>query len=433
MTSAIAKPVTMHAHPPSYYAATAHGLIGRPALDGDTRADVCVIGGGYTGLSAALHLAQAGRKVVLIEAYHVGWGASGRNGGQLHSGQRLDQLTLERWLGIPAARAMFDLAEEAKRLVKELIRTHAIDCDWRDGLINTLHKQRFVPETQRHIDHLARVYGYDGLTWLDRAAVAEAVGTTRYFGGYRDAAAGHLHPLNFALGLARAAEAAGVIIHERTRALSLSAGQPVRVMTDTGTITADSVVVAVNGYTSGLLPDTEARVMPIHNYILATEPLGDHLHRLIPGGEAIADSRFVVHYWRPSADGRLIFGGGESYARHFPSDLAGFVRRHMLSVYPDLGDVAIDYAWGGTLALSRTKMPVMRRVRAGVYTSGGYTGQGVAIAVLAGKLIGEAIAGDRGRFDLYAKLPAPKFPGGKWLRYPTLVLAMAWYGLLDRL
>jgi len=215
--------------------------------------------------------------------------------------------------------------------------------------------------------------------------------------------------------------------------LSLSAGQPVRVMTDTGTITADSVVVAVNGYTSGLLPDTEARVMPIHNYILATEPLGDHLHRLIPGGEAIADSRFVVHYWRPSADGRLIFGGGESYARHFPSDLAGFVRRHMLSVYPDLGDVAIDYAWGGTLALSRTKMPVMRRVRAGVYTSGGYTGQGVAIAVLAGKLIGEAIAGDRGRFDLYAKLPAPKFPGGKWLRYPTLVLAMAWYGLLDRL
>jgi len=160
----------MHAHPPSYYAATAHGLIGRPALDGDTRADVCVIGGGYTGLSAALHLAQAGRKVVLIEAYHVGWGASGRNGGQLHSGQRLDQLTLERWLGIPAARAMFDLAEEAKRLVKELIRTHAIDCDWRDGLINTLHKQRFVPETQRHIDHLARVYGYDGLTWLRRSA-----------------------------------------------------------------------------------------------------------------------------------------------------------------------------------------------------------------------------------------------------------------------
>jgi gamma-glutamylputrescine oxidase len=205
------------------------------------------------------------------------------------------------------------------------------------------------------------------------------------------------------------------------------------VATASGTIIADTVVVAVNGYTSGLLPDSEARVMPIHNYILATEPLGMRGDYLIPGGEAVADSRFVVHYWRPSADGRLIFGGGESYSKDFPDNLAGFVRRHMLSVYPDLADVRIDYAWGGTLALSRTKMPVMRRVRAGVYTSGGYTGHGIAIAVLAGKLLSEAILGDTGRFDLFAKLPAPKFPGGKWLRYPTLVLAMFWYGLLDRI
>jgi gamma-glutamylputrescine oxidase len=418
---------------PSYYAATASGWVDRPALDGDVRADVCVIGGGYTGLSAALHLAQKGRKVILIEAYHVGWGASGRNGGQLHSGQRLDQETLERWLGNTAARAMFDMAEEAKRMVKDLIATHAIDCDWRDGLISTLHKRRYVTPTKAHIEHMQDEYGYEGLTWLDRDDLADRIGTARYHGGYRDASAGHLHPLNFALGLARACEAAGVKIYEETRAFSLSDGHPTRVATTSGTIIADEVIVAVNGYTSGLLPDTEARVMPIHNYILATEPLGLRGQYRIPGGEAVADSRFVVHYWRPSADGRLIFGGGESYSKDFPEDLSGFVRKHMLSVYPDLKDVRIDYAWGGTLALSVNKMPVMRRVRRGVYTSGGYTGHGVAIAVLAGKLIAEAIVGDIERFDLFAKLPAPKFPGGKWLRYPTLILAMFWYGMLDRL
>jgi gamma-glutamylputrescine oxidase len=417
----------------SYYAATAPNWTNRPPLADDNRVDVCVIGGGYTGLSAALHLAQKGRKVVVLEAYHAGWGASGRNGGQLHSGQRLDQPTLETWLGEAAARRMFDLAEEAKRMVRDLIREHAIDCDWRDGLINTLHKRRYIAPTQRLIEHMAMRYGDEGLTYLDAETLAAKIGTDRYHGGYRDATAGHLHPLNFALGLARAAEAAGVTIYEDTRALNLSPGSPTRVATSGGTVVADTVIVAVNGYTSGLLPDTEARIMPIHNYLLATEPLGMRGNYLIPGGEAVADSRFVVHYWRPSADGRLIFGGGESYSKDFPDDLKGFVRRHMLDVYPDLADVRIDYAWGGTLALSRTKMPVMRRVRPGVYTSGGYTGHGVAIAVLAGKLLAEAIVGETERFDLFAKLPAPKFPGGKWLRYPTLVLAMFWYGLLDRI
>lgn len=419
--------------PSSYYAATAKDWADRPALYGNITADVCVIGAGYTGLSTALHMASRGRKVVVVEAYHAGWGASGRNGGQLHSGQRLDQQTLEKWLGDGPARAMFELGEEAKRLVKELIASHAIDCDWRDGLISTLHKKRFIADTQSYIEHMQRVYGYEGLTYLDADAVAKAVGTERYFGGMRDASAGHLHPLNFALGLARAAEEAGVTIYEHTRVTSVAGSSPVRVATTSGSITADTVVVAVNGYTSGLLPDTEARIFPIHNYILATEPLGLRGQQLIPGGEAVADSRFVVHYWRPSADGRLIFGGGESYSKDFPENLSGFVRRHMLDVYPDLKDVRIDYAWGGTLALSMTKMPVMRRVRPGVYTSAGYTGHGVAIAVLAGKLLAEAISGDTERFDLFAQLPAPKFPGGKWLRYPTLVLAMFWYGLLDRM
>ncbi len=421
------------AHPPSYYTATARGLIERPALDGDTRADACVIGGGYTGLSAALHLAARGRKVVLIEAERIGWGASGRNGGQLHSGQRLDQETLEHWVGETRARAFFDMAEEAKRLVKDLIRDHAIDCDWRDGLIHAIHKARLVAPTRREVDHLVSRYGYTEARWLDRDALAAATGTSGYFGGWRDGSAGHLHPLNFALGLARAAEAAGAVLHEGTRALRLHDGRPGRVETATGTITADEVIVAVNGYVSGLVPGHDARVMPMNNYILATEPLGDRLHRLIPGGEAISDSRFVVHYWRPSADGRLIFGGGETYRLDFPKDIAGFVRRHMLGVYPGLADVRIEHAWGGTLALSISKMPVMQRVRPGLTAAGGYTGHGIAIATLAGKLMAEAIAGDSERFDLFAALPARPFPGGALFRFPTLVLAMFWYGLLDRL
>ncbi|MCE1237945.1 MAG: FAD-binding oxidoreductase [Hyphomicrobiales bacterium] len=422
-------------HTSSWYAASAHPAPERPPLDGDATCDVCVIGAGFTGLSTALHLAKRGRRVIVIEANRVGWGASGRNGGQLHSGQRRDQETLESWFGDTRARALFDLAEEAKATVKDLIATHAIDCDWRDGLIHAVHKKSWLHAVNAEAEHLVARYGWKGANFLDADALARAIGTDVYHGGWRDGTAGHLHPLNFCLGLARAAEEFGVRICEGTRATAVSSdgGGHRAVTTKTGTISASDVVIAANGYLDGLDPDVEARVMPIRNYVLATEPLGGRAARLIPFREAVADSRFVVHYWRISHDGRMIFGGGETYGSREPKDLPGFVRRHMLKIYPDLADVKIDHAWGGTLAVTMNRMPFFRRLRPGVYTASGYSGHGVAIATLAGKLLAEAIEGDTSRFDVMASIPAQKFPGGRILRQPTLVLAMSWFALRDRL
>ncbi|KPL51857.1 oxidoreductase [Prosthecomicrobium hirschii] len=427
------QPVRAAPHAPSLYAATARDRRERPALDGDRDADVCIIGGGYTGLSAALHLAEAGRRVVLLEANRIGWGASGRNGGQLHSGQRQDVDTLEAWFGRDRARALFDLGEAAKATVKDLIARHVIACDWRDGLIHAAHKRRYVEPMWRQADKLRRDYGLDGVTPLDAAALAAAIGTGVYFGGTRDATAGHLQPLDFALGLARAAETAGATLHEATPALRIEPGARTRVVTPTGTVTADAVLVACNGYLAGLEAETDAHVMPIHNYVLATEPLGARADRLIPGREAVSDSRFVVHYWRLDAAGRMVFGGGETYRRDFPRDLKTFVRSHMLRVYPQLADAAIDFAWGGTLAVTMSRLPYIRRLKPGLYTAAGYSGQGVSLATFAGRLVAEAIAGDTARFDLMAALPARRFPGGRHLRHPSLVLAMTWYALRDRL
>jgi len=421
-------------YPPSLYAATAHAAPPRPALDGDTSCDVCIVGAGFTGLSTAIHLAEKGRRVVVVEAERVGWGASGRNGGQLHSGQRRDQETLEHWFGEDEAHALFDLAEEAKRMVGELIARHAIDCDWQNGLIHAVHKKSWVADADREVEFLRARYGYRHIDLLSQSQLARAIGTDVYFGGWRDDTAGHLHPLNYCLGLARAAESLGVTIHERTRVGAIeTAGGRKRVVTANGTVGCADVVVAANGYLAGLDREIDAHVMPIHNYVLATEPLGARADRLIPGREAVADSRFVVHYWRLSADGRMVFGGGERYGTGEPADIAGFVRAHMLKIYPDLADVRIDHAWGGTLAVTMSRMPYFRRLSPGLYTACGYSGHGVAIATLAGRLLAEAIVGDTSRFDVMARLPARCFPGGPLLRKPTLMLAMTWFALRDRL
>lgn len=417
-------------HAPSLYAATAIGATLRPALDGDTTVDVLVIGAGLTGLSAALALAEAGRSVLVVEANCVGWGASGRNGGQLHSGQRLDIAALETLYGRDQARALNDLAEEAKRHVHTLIARHAIACDWRPGLIHAVHKPRYVEPARREVDHLRRDYGAEQLSFLDRAETAAALGTDAYLAATRDGDAGHLHPLNFTLGLARAAETAGARIVEATKVTRLIPGGA---ETTTGTIRAREVLVAANAYLDGLEPETDRHLMPLNNFILATEPAPERLAALIPGGEAIADSRFVIYYWRPTPDGRLVFGGGENYSPHFPADIAAFVRRHMLKVYPGLADLRIDYAWGGALAVTVTRMPFIRRLRPGLYSAAGYSGHGLAIATLAGRLVAEAIGGDSGRFDIMARIPATPFPGGRRLRHPLQVAAMLWYALVDRL
>jgi gamma-glutamylputrescine oxidase len=400
-------------------------------LEEGVEADVCVVGGGYTGLSAALHLAEAGFAVALVEAQRVGWGASGRNGGQVGSGQRRDQAWLERQFGEARARALWDMAEEAKALVRALVARHGIGCDLRPGIIHAAHRAGYVAEYHAEAEMLARRYGYDLVEPLDRDGLRALLGSEAYFGGAIDRGGAHLHALDYALGLARAAAGAGVRIFERSRATAIE-GTEVR--TTGGRVRARFVLVACNGYLGGLVPAVAARVMPINNFIVTTAPLGAARARaLIPSGAAVADSRFVVNYFRLTADDRLLFGGGESYGWRFPADIAGLVRPRMLGVFPDLADVAIEQAWGGTLAITVNRMPAFQRLAPGVFSAAGYSGHGVALATLAGKLMAEAVQGTAERFDLFADLPQPAFPGGAALRWPLLVLAMSWYGLRDRL
>jgi gamma-glutamylputrescine oxidase len=423
-----------HPHAQSLYAATAGNAPVFQRLTAPTRADVAIIGGGYTGLSAALHLAEAGVDVVLIEAERIGWGASGRNGGQLHSGQRRDQDWLEEQLGLDDAKKLWTLAEEAKALTKALIAKYAIDCAWRDGLIETVHKRRLLAGEMAYVEKLKTRYGYAPVEWLDREALADAIGTDVYFGGRRDTGAGHLDPLRFAHGLARAAASAGARIYEDTRATGISYGATKKIATPNGAVAAEVIVLAGNGYLNGIEEVVESHVMPIDNYILATEPIGaGRPGGLIPGGEAVSDSRFVVYYFRPSPDGRLIFGGGETYSHPPQGDVAAFVRRHLGRIYPKLAAVRVDYAWGGTLAITLPRLPFIRRIKPGVYAAAGYSGQGVALAPFAGKVIANAITGDPARLDVFAALPVPSFPGGRLLRQPALTAGMLWYALRDRL
>jgi gamma-glutamylputrescine oxidase len=422
-------------HASAFYSATADANLTFPPLAGDTRADVAIIGGGYTGLSAALHLAERGIDVALVEAKRVGWGASGRNGGQLHSGQRMDQDYLERLAGAEAALDLWKMAEEAKALFHELRQRHAIDCEWRAGLIEAVHKRRLVDHERRYVEKLRTVYGYEHASWLDRAALAERLGTDVYEGGRLDATAGHLHPLKWAQGLARAASNRGARIHEGTPAVKLKEGAARGVVTKSGTITADITILAGNGLLEGIDEETEARVLPIVNYILVTEPIGAGQPgaAVLPNGEAVSDTRFVVYYFRPSPDGRLLFGGGETYSRPIEEDISNRVRKHLRRVYPRLADVRIDDTWCGTVAITRKRLPFIRRLRPGVYVASGYSGQGVALAPYAGKVLADAIGGDTARLDRFAQLPCPRFPGGKLLRFPTLLAGMAWYRLRDRL
>ena len=424
---------TAGAYPKSWYAATAQTLAPFAPLAGTQRADVCVIGGGYTGLSAALHLAQAGRRVILLEAQRVGFGASGRNGGQLGSGQRVDQISLESLVGRDQARALWALGEDAKALVKDLIATHEIECHFKSGVAWTGSRPAEVTWMHDYAAHLSRVYGYGNLEVLDAAACQTLCPSPAYRGGMVDWGAGHLHPLAYALGLARAARNSGVQIYEQSRVTALTEGTPNVVSTENGTVHASHIVLACNGYLSGLAPSVTARVMPINNFIIATEPLGARAQEVLTKDVAVADSKFVVNYFRLSHDGRLLFGGGESYGYRFPADIERVVRKPMHAVFPHLKDVRIDYAWGGTLGITMKRFPYLARLAPGILSASGYSGHGVGTATHAGYLMARAIEGDGDGFDTMSAIPTPAFPGGGALRTPLLILAMTWYALRDRL
>ncbi|SMO34406.1 NAD(P)/FAD-dependent oxidoreductase [Ruegeria faecimaris] len=420
-------------YPASWYAATANTLDRFPALAGDTKADVCVVGGGYTGLSAALHLAEAGFDVVLLEAHRVGFGASGRNGGQLGSAQRMDQEDLERLVGDDDAAKLWDLAEDAKDLVKSLIEKHKIDCDLKPGVAVLGLSTGDQQDLHDHAAHLSARYGYDHMELLDEGAAHGLCPSPTYRGGYLDMGAAHLHPLNFALGLADAAAKAGVRIFESTEVTGIDEVDPAIVQTPQGKVTANHVILACNGYLGDLNGKVASRVMPINNFIAATEPLGTDAARVLTRDVAVADTKFVVNYFRLSADNRLLFGGGESYGYRFPTDIASKVRKPMTEIFPHLRDVKIDYAWGGTLGITMRRMPYLTRVAPNILSASGYSGHGVGTATHAGQLMAMAIQGQAEGFDTMSRVPALPFPGGAALRSPLLVLAMTWFSLRDRL
>ncbi|WP_323767753.1 FAD-binding oxidoreductase [Marinovum sp.] len=417
-------------YPASWYAATTEFLPVFAPLRGEVSAEVCIVGAGYTGLSAALELARAGRRVVVLEAHRVGFGASGRNGGQLGSGQRVDQQGLEKLVGRADAATYWALGEDAKALVKRLIAEHGIDCHLKPGVAWTGASTAQVAELHGYVDFLRERYGYAHAETLDAEACRALCPSPAYVGGMIDRDAAHLHPLRLAVGLARAARDAGAVIHEGSYVHHV---EPGLVQTAADRVRADHVILAGNGYLGSLDRKVRARVMPINNFIAATEPLDDRAAQVLTEDVAVADSRFVVNYFRLSHDKRLLFGGGESYGYRFPSDIAAKVRRPMTEIFPHLADVKIDYAWGGTLAITMKRLPYLAQVAPGVLSASGYSGHGLGTATHAGWLMARAIMGEQEGFETMSALPVPAFPGGGMLRTPLLSLAMSWYALRDRL
>lgn len=422
----------------SYYEATVsrHEF---PALNQSTDTDVCIIGGGYTGLSSALHLASRGIRVVLLEAGAIGSGASGRNGGQLYGGQRQDVDWLEGKFDRDTARRLWSLGNRARDLVKSLIATHNIDCDYTPGIAIAAHRTRYVAEYHALADKLSRDYGETGIEKLDADALAALIGSHAYHGGYVDWNNGHLHPLKLAIGMAHAATAAGADLFEHSRAESIEvsmegSGEGHRIRTPRGEVRAERLIIATNGYLGNLVPRLASYIMPINNFIVTTEPLSeDTIASLCPRRVAVGDSRFVVNYFRFTRDNRLLFGGGENYSRHLPRDIAARVKPRLAATYPQLADTRVDHAWGGTLAITMNRMPHFGRLSATCLFAQGFSGQGVAMCHLAGQLMAEALTGESADFKLMSQVPIPRFPGGRWLRWPGLVAGMSWYSLLDRL
>ncbi|UTA49610.1 FAD-binding oxidoreductase [Simiduia sp. 21SJ11W-1] len=425
---------TRQAHTDSYYAATANIQFEEGPLTGAETADVVVIGAGYTGVSTALHLAEKGYSVVVLEANRIGWGASGRNGGHVGTGQRKEQADLEASLGKERAKILWDFGLEAVATVEERIHKHKIQCDLKQGILHVANKASEVEDFRAGVNTLRNDYGYSQAEFVDKDQVGEMVGNQRYHAGYLDRGSRHLHPLNYLLGLASAARAAGVRFYQDSPVTHYDKGEPAVVHTGQGQVSATYVVFATNGYLSKLEPRLARKIMPINNFVLATEPLDDATAQsLIRDDVAVQDSLFVINYWKLSGDNRLIFGGGENYSSRFPSDIKSFVRKYMLRVYPQLANTRIDYGWGGTLAITLNRMPCFGRLEPNVFYGQGYSGHGVPTATMGGKLLAEAVSGTAERFDVMATLPQPTFPGGTLLRWPGLVAGMLYYSLLDKL
>ncbi|MBR7888135.1 FAD-binding oxidoreductase [Marinomonas sp. A79] len=418
----------------SYYEATATARKGRPQLVGDHTADICIIGGGFTGASAALHLAQAGYQVTLLEAQTIGWGASGRNGGQICQGHNMGHAEMVKKVGKDTADILWQTSVNSVEMVKNLVAQYDIDCDLTPGVLHVASKKGHTEEIQQAVDYKRDVLGYEGVRFLDASEVADKLGTERYFGGeyYQDGA--HIHPLNFVLGLAKAAESHGATLYEHSSVVEYTDDKHPVISTEKGRVTCRYVLFACNGYLGHLNGPAARKIMPINNFIIATEPLPDNLvKRINPDRVAVADSKFVVNYYRLSRDNRMLWGGGENYSPRFPKDIASFVKKHMVATYPELGEYRIDHAWGGTLAITLNRMPNISRQKDNVFVAQGYSGHGVAMATYAGAMFAKAVQGSLEETDAFERLPSRDFPGGTLLRWPGLVAGMLYYSMLDRL
>ena len=420
-------------YPPSYYAATAAIPPPRMALAGDARFDVVIIGAGFCGLWAALTCARSGLRVAVIEAHRVGFGASGRNGGQVGSGYNKSQRWLAAKLGDDAALALWEIAQEGKDQLRRFCAEHAPEAQFKPGVAHGGWSEADAADYRAEAAHLEATYGYSDITPLNGPDFRAIVRSDRYAGGTLDMGAGHIHPLNYALALGRAAEAVGVTIFERTVAQKVTPGSPVTVQTDKGRVNADHAILAGNGYMPDLARSVAARTMPINSFIAATEPLGDRAAEVLTRDIAVADDRFVVNYFRLSDGKRLLFGGRENYSLSFPKDIGTRLCERMLRIFPQIKNVPVTHVWGGTLGITLSRLPHVTRFGPNALSAGGFSGHGVALSGMAGRVMGEVVLGQAGRFDVMAQLPCPKFPGGSAFRAPLLTLAMSWYALRDKL
>lgn len=419
------------AHIDSWYHQTANAIADRPMLTGETRCDVAVLGAGYTGLHAALSLARRGFKVVVLEAGRVGWAASGRNGGQIVTGYARSMAEVEAAVGKDDAHRLWTLNEEAKTLISDTVAAESIDCDLTWGYLFTALKQRQVDDLHGMVKEWAGGYGYEGLEILDTARTREIVDSPRYIGALYDQGSGHLHPLNYVLGLAAACENAGVTIYENSEVTAIDSSETPSFTTASGRVRADYVVLAGNALLGGLVPSIYNKIAPVGTYIAATQPLGaNRMQSLLSRNVAVCDMNFVLNYFRKSPDDRLLFGARVSYSGRDPSDLAQQMRTSMLKVFPQLTDVAFDTVWGGLVDITMNRMPHLGRLSPTTYFAQGFSGHGVALSGIAGKVIGEALAGSAERFDVFARIPHNAFPGGAF-RIPLLRLGMLWFRLRD--
>ncbi len=418
--------------PANYYHATANPFDRQPPLSGEVRCDVLVVGGGFTGVAAALAAAEAGARVVLLESERIGHGASGRNGGQLIPGLRWTASHLKARFGLERARAVHDVAMQAVGRVRARAARHGIGCDLKRGHLEAAWKPADFAAQQREAELLTREFGRTGLELVPPRDMGKHVGSSAYHGGLFDAEGGHFHPLNYLLGLASAARKSGAVLHENSRVRRLTQNGAVRAVTAGGQVIADRAVLATDAWTGELQPRLGRFTVPLMNYNIATAPLGERAREVLPSDAAVADSRFVLNYYRLSADGRLIFGGGERYRARPPGDIAGFVRPYLQRIFPQLAGVPIDYGWGGTVSVTANRLPHLGRNGAIIFAHG-FSGHGALLTTLAGELCAEALHRSSDRFDLLAGLPHRPFPGGRLLARPLATLGLLYYAMKDRL